>query len=452
MDCRDAALFAINQTAAVLLEQYGDLEAASAWMQHMIALGPEKGMAYSNLAYLLGRQGKKIEALMMSQKAVDSGVQLPEIYYNHGVILGDLGRLEEAVEAYRKSIELRPDYAIVHFNLGSCLIQLGQHREGLKEFEWRMRSHPNLIQFRERYMKPDWNGEDDLQGKTILVVNEQGTGDAVQFCRYLPDLKAKGCKIIVEVQDELVSFFQQLDVDGAYGRDTVDLLDKRPLPPYDFVTCFSSFPYFFDADLARIPCSKGYLAPLKSKKKIPAAFWAKYPCKLRVGICWAGSIWHPLDHIRSCHLREFAPLLTVPGVKLFSLQKGPMIRQWEGGDLMAGSDGMEIVDCHQYMEDFNETANLIKQLDLVITVDTTIAHLAAAIGHPVWMMTAYTHDWRWDDFKNTTRWYESMRIYQQVASESWGKEVIPRIVKELKEYGGHKPAPRINRKKAQQAV
>lgn len=432
---QDEALTALRKTVveASLLESHlcfsykKNYPAAIAALERCVQISPQNPFHYSNLAYLEMCAGRLDVALKHVTHGLNLDPNVAELHYNHGAILTALGRLEEAAEAYRSAIALKPDYAIVHYYYGQLLFFQGKIREGLVEYEWRFKSHPHLARFRQRFDAPDWDGRADLTDKRVLVYNEQGCGDAIQFARYLTRLEECGADVTVEVQEDLLSLFTEAGV-AAVPRPNAWEGTKPELPPHDYVVSFSSLPHLFGCDLSNIPPH----SPQFVTGKCPEKFHGQ---GLKVGIVWAGSIWHPNDHLRSMPLLHFEPVAKVPGVNLYGLQKGEMLRSWPGEavNLLGGSNLVPFKDLSAKLTDFTATASVIKELDLVISVDTTVAHLAGSLDVPVWLVIQAEHDWRWLVGRDDSPWYPSMRIYRQRKPGDW-PEVMGRVARDLTSF------------------
>jgi hypothetical protein len=385
------------------------------------------------------KQGKLTEALEVSKKLLASRAEMHN-YYNHAVLAYELNKLEEATWALQEAKKLLPGCPIIRRILSDFLLQLGQYQEGFAEKEWRftfpLPDSPRpgiplwgeiLPRIRQRYKNPYWDGL-DISGSTILVFNEAGFGDMIQNIRYLPYLKAK--KVIVEVKEDLYRLFKNSfpyvevyeaegKVDSFVSTFVTNSRHKALLPPHDYVVSSESFLHFFDSNLHKIEPMVQYIKPKITDCKA-AQRVRECNKKIKVGICWAGNDKEETDCFRSCKLKHFR-ILEHPNVQLFSLQKGKMKRKWQDGtklidvDLLEGSYGMDFIDLAEDLGDFNDTAEAILELDLVITVDTVIAHLAGAMGKPVWLLRSQRkHDWRWNK-----QWYSSMVVIDQKKLNDW---------------------------------
>jgi hypothetical protein len=272
--------------------------------------------------------------------------------------------------------------------------------DGFSEYEWRWRLPRNPPR---GFKKPLWDGS-SLEGKTILLHRVQGLGDMIQFARYVPLVKEKGGTVIIEYQPELLRLFAPLE-----GVDRVVSSDA-PLPDFDVNAPILSLANIFETTFSTIPDKVPYVRPPEQHNFV----LKPYPDTLSVRICWAGKPTHKNDRNRSCTFANFLDLMGVADMTFFSLQKGPSISQYNeraGGVLMA--------DVGSKMNDFADTAAVLDQLDLITTVDTSIAHLAGAMGRSVWALVPFAPDWRWLLDRNDSSWYPSMRLFRQEEVGNW---------------------------------
>jgi hypothetical protein len=316
-------------------------------------------------------------------------------------------------------VSLRTDYAEAHWNLALTLLLNSNLPEGWREFEWRLKI-PEIVAPRD-FSQPGWNGS-DLRGKTILVHDEQGFGDAIQFARYLPMVAERGGNIILGCARETAGLFQTMP---AIGRV---LTSGQPMPGFDAHVPLLSLPLMFGTTLSTIPAKVPYLtAPAEGvenwRRKIGAG-----DGRVRVGLAWAGRPTHKNDPRRSMRLDQFAPLANIKSVCFYSLQKGEAARQ-----SASPPAGMQWVDWTDDLHDFADTAGLVANLDLVICVDTAVAHLAGAMGKPVWVLLPFVPDWRWLLNRDDSPWYPTMRLFRQSTAGDWDG-VIQRVGTALEEY------------------
>jgi len=367
---------------------------------------PANAAAHLNLGNALA----DLDALEPAEAAVHQAIALDpallEAHVSLGFILTSRGRLGEAVAACEAAIALKPDCAQAHWNLAVAALLDGDFARGFAEYEWRKRHD----RFRRDFVDlpgPVWTG-DDPAGRTILVHAEQGFGDTIQFARYLPLMAARGARVVLACDVRLVRLFAALPGIIPVPADGV-------LPPYDAWIDQMSLPRVFATGPATIPAAGGYLTadPVRV-----AAWWAALPAGRKVGVAWAGNPAHSNDRRRSLPPGALAPLLAARGTSFVSLQPGPRAAE-------AGLPALPLP-----LTDYTETAALIANLDLVVTVDTSVAHLAGALGVPCWVLLPFAPDWRWRLGCRDSAWYASVRLFRQPAPGAW-HEVVAMVTAEL---------------------
>jgi len=360
--------------------------------------------------------GRLYEAMREYQLVQQHMPEMPEVHLNMGIVHAHRNELDKAIASFEKAIAICPDLAEAHDGLGLALLTKGELQRGWKEQEWRWKKR-KFPSPRRNFDRPLWNGS-DLAGKTILIHAEQGFGDSIQFCRYVPRVKAMGAKVVLEVQGELMELMRTLD--------GVDVLLQRgeKLPEFDVQCPLLSLPTVMGTSLETIPGEIGYL---KADAQKIAKWKGKIgqDDKLKVGIAWAGGAVHTNDLNRSARLVDFGALVEVAGVKFYSIQKGPPAEQLKNAPV-----GMEIVDLGRELADFSETAAALSCLDLVIAVDTSVVHIAGALGKEVWALLAFMPDWRWMLERSDTPWYPTMRFFRQPSRGDWAG-VMREVVKSL---------------------
>jgi hypothetical protein len=329
------------------------------------------------------------------------------------------GELDEALSVCQRAIQLRPDHAGAHWNKSLVLLLKGDFAQGWAEYEWRWQSK-DFRSPRRDFPQPQWRGEDP-SGRTILLHAEQGFGDTIQFIRYAPLLAGRGARVIVECQPEL----QRL-LGGVEG---IQHLTARgePLPPFDLHTPLLSLPLAWGTRVKTIPGNVPYIKP---DPALVGAWRGRLAgdSALKVGLVWAGSPIRKDDRYRSLPLSSLAPLAGVKGVSFYSLQKGKATEQAQNPP-----PGMNLIDMTEEIKDFADTAALISHLDLVITVDTAVAHLAGAMAKRVWTMLEFVPAWRWLLNREDSPWYPTMRLFRQPAIRDWAT-VIRRVAGELQNF------------------
>ena len=305
----------------------------------------------------------------------------------------DRGNWTEALACYRQALVLAPNFPEAHENLGMILLLYGNLRTGFAEYEWRCQTKKYL---RRSFPYPLWDGS-DLQGQKIILICDQGYGDAIQFIRYVPLITELDGKIIVVCQEPLLRLFST--VAG------IEQLIIEAIVEFDVHAPLMSLPHLMGTTLDTIPAQIPYLTAPK-----PYPFILQSPAEtyLKVGIVWAGSPGNQNDRNRSCNFSDFSSILKIPGIAFYSLQKGSEITNLGGVQDLSGK-----------LNDFADTSAIIEQLDLVITVDTSVAHLAGALGKPVWVLLSFVADWRWMLEREDSPWYPTMRLFRQTQPGDW---------------------------------
>jgi hypothetical protein len=364
-----------------------------------------------NLGVVLGDTENYDEAIIHLKQVIKAEINHPEAHNSLGYIYSKKTDFKQAIYHYEEAIKLQPNYPKAHYNLGMILLKIGDFQRGWRECEHRWQTKKfNPI----NCPHPQWKGE-KITDKTLLIHTEQGTGDTIQFIRYIP-LVAKLCQnIIVICPQELKELLATVQ-----GIDKIYTAGNISLNQFDYYIPLMSLPYIFQTTLETIPVNIPYfnLSEITKNDQINSP-------KLKVGITWAGSPTHVDDHNRSCKLTDFLPFLTIPNIEFYSLQIGEKSKE-----LNELSPEIKITDLSQKINNYLDTANIIKQLDLIITVDTSIAHLAGALGAKVWTLLCYNPDWRWLMNINYSPWYPNMKLFRQTEPKNWS-EVIKKVIQEL---------------------
>ena len=330
------------------------------------------------------------------RRAVACDPGLVEAHVSLGHLLAGRGMLPEAVGACAQAIALQPDCAAAHWNQGVAHLLGGELAAGWAKYEWRKRHFPGSFTTRPG---PQWDGG-ALDGRSILVVAEQGCGDTIQFARYLPLLARRGARVTLQCAAPMVPLLGAIPGVAACARGT--------RPEYDCWADQMSLPLLFGTTLSTIPSPAGYLKPDPAR----AAKWAqRLPAGLRVGLVWAGNPLHSNDRRRSMPASALGPVVAAGRSALVSLQVGPRARDV--------SKMFGVTDYSGRLTDWSETAAAVSVMDLVITVDTAVAHLAGALGVPVWLMLPYAPDWRWMLGREDSPWYAGMRLFRQGSPGDW---------------------------------
>ena len=381
-----------------------------------LRLDPNDARTYVGLGLLARRQEKIAEAETAYERALELDPRLAEAHYNLGNIHHQENRLERATTHYQRALSINPDYAEAHLNLGLTWLLAGELEQGWREYEWRLRLADAAGQ-RPELDVPRWTGA-PLKGKRVLLHTEQGLGDAIQFARHAPLVKARGGIVIVECQSVLARLLGTVPgVDQVMARG-------GPVPRVDAQAPLMSLPAILGTTLETVPHDVPYVAAAPGHEGRFDRSLARAEGRRKIGIVWAGNPAHKNDRHRSCPLRHFLALSELPDVALFSLQKEPP----EHDPLC----GPQVVDLTSLLDDFADTAAAIERLDLVISVDTAVAHLAGALGRPVWLVLPFAPDWRWLLDREDSPWYPSMRLFRQQRPGDW-EGVFQRLAKVLAE-------------------
>ncbi len=431
-------------------ESGGRLVKAEAFYRDAIRVAPDHAKAHNNLGAVLHVMGRLDEALASYRRALDIDPALPEASQNYGSIAREPAILEAAVEGYRRQVAANPGDALAHNHLGNTLRELGRYdealaqldkavqidpelaeahfsrafllllrgdyRAGWREYEWRWGTYAFAATAR-RFAKPRWDGR-RMPGTTMLLHAEQGLGDTLQFVRYMP-LVAINCEnVVLEVQPELKTLLQPLP-----GVRQV-LAQGEPLPPFDLHMSLMSLPWVLHTSVETIPWHGPYVKPDPARVAKWRELASPHLGALNVGLVWAGRPQQWDDPKRSLTLDALAPLGKA-GATFFSLQIGEAAAQ-----AARPPAGMALHDLTPHIGDFSDTAALASLLDLVVTIDTSVAHLGGAMGLPTWVLVAYAPDWRYHLGRDDNPWYPSMRLFRQSRDGIW-TDAVERVTAEL---------------------
>jgi tetratricopeptide (TPR) repeat protein len=388
---------------ALILNAQNRQQLAEACCLQAVALEPDFAEAYVLLGNVQVFQQRVIEAEVSYRRASDLRSDFSGSHSNLGNVLQEQGRYIEARECYERAIEQKPDLALAHNNLAYLLLIQGDYRAGLLEHEWRWQTGSmSPGSFDQRL----WDGS-DLRGKTLLVWAEQGHGDAIQFVRYVALLKAKGAIVIVKCRPIERKLFESCN-----GIDRL-IVEGSSLPPFDIHVPMMSLPLLLGTEVETIPANIPYLcAPAECRLPEKLQQQVREALGLKIGLVWAPKLSLAIDRKRHCPLETLALLFEIPGVSWFSLYRGKQVVEME-------PYRERIVDLGSHFGDFADTAWAINQLDLVITVDTSVAHLAGAMGKPVWVLLPFVPDWRWSLEREDSPWYPTARLFRQSALGDW---------------------------------
>jgi tetratricopeptide (TPR) repeat protein len=433
---------------------YGGLcnpERAIQCIKKAIELKPDHFLFKNNLALRYRDIGDYDRALNLMKEAL-AIEEKPQLWLNLGGLYGELRDIDKAEDCFARAAKMEPNYAAAYVDLAFAYHLKGDWKKGFAAYEWRFNYYPQMKFYLDAYdMSKIWDGDGDVQGKRFLIYSEQGLGDCIQFVRYAKDLKALGAHVTIHCPDNLETLVRRVEgVDATSTRDIVN--NKGPeFPEYDYQFSMMSFPYLLKSDKID---GTPYIKP--ATESFREYVQKEYGSTFNIGIVWAGSPAHPHDQKRSIPLKHFEKIADVPGVRLFSLQMDLRPRQYgvtyrsvtdgnpeakdhmvdkfqkEKGvvDYCEGCENLKLVDLTKMVQNFDDTATVIAGLDMVICCDTAVAHLAGAMGVPVWVLVAYNPDWRWTLNGEMTPWYDSMRLFRQTERDNWS-EVFERVQKEL---------------------
>jgi Flp pilus assembly protein TadD len=392
-----------HNLAAVCLNA-GRSEEAVVVLREVLLAKPNAPDALNTMGLSLCKLCRFNEAASYFQRALKLRPKNPAIYNNLGNALCAMGLYDASIGAYHRALALRPNYPAAHLNLGMILLTKENFVRGWPEYEWRWRLDDPRMRLN---LKTAWWDGTALGGRTILLHNEQGFGDTIQFCRYIPQLRDLGGKVILVCQPALAELMHQLP--GI----TQIVFPHQPVPPHSVHCPLLTLPGVIGTTFDSIPQKVPYLAADARR----AEFWRlRVPNdgRLKVGLVWAGQPTHANDRNRSITLAHLGPLAAVPNVWFCSLQKGKAAHQ-----IFLRSNDVQLVNWEKDLKDFSDTAALIANLDLVITVDTAVAHLTGAMGKPIWVLTPFVPDWRWMLERTDSPWYPTLRLFRQPAFGDW---------------------------------
>ncbi len=397
----------------------GELETAAAVLRRSISLKPDLLNAYCNLGSVLTKQGDALGAIEAFRTVLMVDPNNVSTLCNLGCTLDALGDNEGAESCFRMALEVDPLNSLARFNLSSHILLAGSFAEGWREYEqrWEVRQFAGK---REPFVQPQWRGE-PIFDATIYVYAEQGLGDTLQFARYVPLVAELGAKVVFEVQPLLYTLLKNIHpavrvVVGKAGRPS----------DVDWHCPLLSLPAAFGTDMSNIPVAVPYVHAEAGK----SAAWSRRlgRGRMRVGLVWRGNPGHTRDRLRSIPIEQFGQLTRVEGPQFYSLQKGLTDLQWS----QVEASTRDVVDLSEELKDFTDTAAIIANMDLIITVDTSVAHLVGAMGKPVWILVPHAPDWRWLKERTDSPWYPAARLFRQTAAGQWG-DVLERVEQRLEQ-------------------
>jgi len=397
----------------------GRLREAEAEFRRALAIDAGFPEAYFNLGLALQMQGRAEEALASYRESLRRKPDLAEAALNLGFMLEARADTAAAIAAYAEAIAADPGLVEAHVNLGMQLLLAGRFAEGWEEYEWRLR-YPEYGGEDAAARAPRWDGR-ALGGRAILLDAEQGFGDALQFLRYAPLVAARGGRVLVRCAPELAAL-----VAGTAGVAAV-VRRGDALPPFDAWCPLPSLPRAFGTTLGNVPAEVPYVRADPEKEARWRARLAGAQGACRVGLVWASQSRHRTAAAKSLPLEALAPLGAIPGAQFYGLQLGEAAREAQRPPA-----GMRLTDLSGELADFAETAAALASLDLVISVDTAVAHLAGAMGRPVWTLLKFAPDWRWLLGREDSPWYPTMRLFRQERADEW-RAPVARLQSALRE-------------------
>jgi hypothetical protein len=399
---------AISSNLGEVCRTLGRLDEAIAAFQRALQIQPDLADVHANLARALNEQGRLSEAVAASRRALELDAALPEAHLNLANALVDLGHFDEALAAYERALKCRPDFELAKFNESLLLLLRGEYERAwpLYEARWASARLPERTFPKER-----WDGG-PLHGQRVLIHGEQGFGDAIQFVRFTRLVAERGGEVVVECRPPLADLFRT-----APGVSSV-VAAGEPLPAFDLHLPMLSLPLVFQTTLATLPRDAPYLLADPVKRAVWHERLGHFGAGLKVGLVWMGNPKQSVNRPRSLALSQLQPLLEIPGVQFFSLQVHGGAEQIRG---VAGATA--IADLTSHLHDFADTAAFMAELDLIISTDTSVPHLAGALGRPVWKLLQWVPDWRWGLEGERCPWYPTMRLFRQPALGDWASAI-----------------------------
>jgi tetratricopeptide (TPR) repeat protein len=397
-----------------------------------LALRPDFAVAHSNRGNILQELRRFEEALASYDRSIALQPDLAEAHSNRGNALKELSRFPQALASFDRALALRPDLGQAHFNAALCLLLLGEFTPGWQKYEWRWETD-QLKNEKRAFAQAQWTGSDEIEGKTILIHAEQGFGDTLQFSRYVPRVAERAGHVVLEVPRALCTLMRTLAGDAQI------IAKGDPLPAFDLHCPLLSLPLAFGTRLETIPSDAPYLFADEAKANAWRDRLGRHE-RPRIGLVWAGDPRkqlpnsHRIDRQRSISFDRLAPIIEVEACDFYSLQKG----EQAAAQLRDSPLRQRIIDWTDDFDDFSDTAALIANLDLVIAVDTSVAHLAGALGKPLWLINRYNTCWRWLLGRTDSPWYPTARLFRQDETRDWDP-VIASIAAALPDFVDRPP-------------
>ena len=425
-------------------------EQAMKCIKKAIKIKPNSPQYLSNLGVQFRKIGQPEEAIGYFRKSLKIK-DAAHVWDMMGGSYGELKNMQEAERCFIKALQINPEYAAAHVNLAYCYHLMNDYKKAWPEYEWRFQYFQQAQFFNKVYdPQKKWDGKKSLENKNIIIYCEQGAGDAIQFIRYIKPLKERNCKVTLHCPKELISLFKEIP-DDIFVLDVVEETENvnhelgpglsmkkkqivmripENIPEHDYHASLLSLPYLLDMPIINDPIK------LNVNKNFNAS---NYDDKIKIGIVWAGNPQHPNDAVRSCHLKRFKKIHDIPGVKLFSLMKDLRRRKYHNSEnIISYNDGcedMQVLDLSEEINSFEDTAAIIKEMDIIISVDTAVLHLAASLSDDksIIGLIPYNPDWRWGLHGTKTPWYSKIKLLRQPKRDDWDSvfNTVYQIVQEL---------------------
>jgi tetratricopeptide (TPR) repeat protein len=392
--------------------------------QTALRLKPDFPASRNGLGMAMIHAGKIEEGITELRRILAVNPNFVEAMNNLANALMKKREMEQCLKVLDRAIELRPDFPGAHYNRAHALLLLGDFAGGWQEYEWRRKAQKRYLFMKQDFAQPQWRGE-PLEGKTIFLHAEQGLGDTLQFLRFIPLVAGRGGKIILGCQTDILCMLNRID-----GIDRTVTTDQK-IPKFDVHCPLVSLPLALGTRLESIPANMPYLHPEKQRVHMWGDRLGEKNCRLRVGLAWAGNPFFRGDRTRSMHISQLGALSQAHGVEFFSLQKGAA-----AGQATAPAPGLSLIDLGPELKDFADTAAVMSHLDLILSTDTSVPHLAGALGKPVWTMLQYSPDWRWLLGREDSPWYPTMRLFRQKQPGDW-ESVVKEVAAALCDFKGN---------------
>lgn len=391
------------------LNKAKDYDNAIKTLEKAIEKMPNHSGAYTNLGNVYNKLFDYKKAAKLHEKSIELDPKGVNAYSNLGTSYKYLGYTKKAIDSYKKAIDLDPNFVNAHFDLATMYLSLEDFTNGWKEYEWRFKKEemvPHIVKHKDIFSKPMFSGNEDIKGKTLLLHSEQGFGDSIQFIRFLPKMKEKfGCKIAVKCREGLKDLFESIE--------EIDVLVDRSedTPAFDYHLSIMSMPYILRmTTIDDLPKTIPYL----NAKEDEEFNIKSVKGKINIGICWSASITGESYEGKVFELKYLESLIKNPKINVYSLQVGDGKE-----DIQKYGYEKDIIDLTDKLTSFGKTASLINKLDLVISSDTSVAHLAGALNKQVWIPLQKIPDWRWGTKGETTKWYPSAKLFRQKTARVW---------------------------------